>query len=323
MITRISSLITLLLIPITASAQFSTERLTNIPFVNGTDLGSLVAGLFYLAIVVAGMLAVVKLVIAGAKYMMSDVVTTKQSAISDIKGALIGLLLVMGTVVILDTINDQIANANLDSIRPLNLPEWSGGGGGLEVAPPITDGNPIDLTGMSSEMVDTYGAACVADGAHSFTISNNDDGTVTGVCEETHGSTAPTAELSTPTEVSEFAAECASNNQDFIQTPLPNGNTLGRCVSCTGGDIYNETSESCQSLPLTCDDGSPIENCRGPVTFDESGNPTIEGASSGDEVQFDCSYEDSSVSLACGEWCMENGGDVAATRMYCSGAIIP
>jgi len=52
-------------------------------------------------------------------------------------------LLVMGTVVILDTINDQIANANLDSIRPLNLPEWSGGTGSSDPCEGI-DGCVVD-----------------------------------------------------------------------------------------------------------------------------------------------------------------------------------
>jgi hypothetical protein len=103
----------LLHIPLIAGANEGLE-LVEIPFVEGGGLEGIVTGLFYLSIVIAGMLAVVKLVIAGAKYMMSDVVTTKQSAIADIKGAIIGLLLVMGTVVILSTINADITNSNLE-----------------------------------------------------------------------------------------------------------------------------------------------------------------------------------------------------------------
>lgn len=118
-------LITILFLPITVFADDGLQ-LTSIPFVTQGGLSGVIQGLFLLAIVVAGMLAVVKLVIAGAKYMMSDVVTTKQSAIGDIKGAIIGLLLILGTVLILDTINDQITNANL-SLESLNLEgsEWS------------------------------------------------------------------------------------------------------------------------------------------------------------------------------------------------------
>lgn len=111
---KVSFFLLPLLTPVVALAQQEVSRLTAIPFVNESSIGGVVEGLFYLAIVVAGMLAVVKLVIAGAKYMMNDVVTTKQSALGDIKGALIGLLLVLGTVVVLETINTDITNANLD-----------------------------------------------------------------------------------------------------------------------------------------------------------------------------------------------------------------
>lgn len=64
--------------------------------------------LYSLSISVAAMLAVVKIIIAGMKYMMSDVVTNKSEAIKDIQGALFGLLVVIGAVLIITVINPTI-----------------------------------------------------------------------------------------------------------------------------------------------------------------------------------------------------------------------
>jgi hypothetical protein len=45
--------------------------------------------------------------------MLSDIVTSKQAAIKDIRGAVFGLLIVIGAVVILNTINADIVNTSL------------------------------------------------------------------------------------------------------------------------------------------------------------------------------------------------------------------
>jgi hypothetical protein len=54
-------------------------------------------------------LAVLKITIAGVKYMLSDVVTSKESAKKDIQGALFGLLIVLAAVIILNTINPSLS----------------------------------------------------------------------------------------------------------------------------------------------------------------------------------------------------------------------
>lgn len=79
----------------------------------GSSFTSYVNALYGIAIVAAALLAVIRLVIAGAKYMMSDVVTTKGQAISDIQGSLIGLLIIISAVVILQTINPRLSEINL------------------------------------------------------------------------------------------------------------------------------------------------------------------------------------------------------------------
>jgi hypothetical protein len=69
-----------------------------------------VDALYALAISIAALVAVVKIVLAGAKYMMDDIVTHKSEAKEDIKNALIGLLIIIGAVIILNTINSDLTN---------------------------------------------------------------------------------------------------------------------------------------------------------------------------------------------------------------------
>lgn len=64
--------------------------------------------LYIASISIAAFLAVIKIIFAGVKYMLTDVVTTKGDAKKDIKGALLGLLIVIGAVLILNTINPNL-----------------------------------------------------------------------------------------------------------------------------------------------------------------------------------------------------------------------
>lgn len=76
-------------------------------------LAGYVAAFFYISIGVAALFAVVKLVIAGARYMLSDVTNQKEAAKADIRGAVIGLLVILATFIILNTINPQILDVDL------------------------------------------------------------------------------------------------------------------------------------------------------------------------------------------------------------------
>jgi hypothetical protein len=111
---KILSVFTFLLaaIPATVFAQSRPmfETLVNIPLVtaNSTDIGQYINALYILSISIAALLAVIKIIIAGVKYMLSDVVTSKAEAKGDIKGALGGLLIVISAVVVLETINPQL-----------------------------------------------------------------------------------------------------------------------------------------------------------------------------------------------------------------------
>jgi len=80
---------------------------------NPVSFNSYINALYIFAITAGALLAVIKLIVAGVKYMFSDVVTTKSDATKEIKGALLGLLIVVGSVVILNTINPNITNFDL------------------------------------------------------------------------------------------------------------------------------------------------------------------------------------------------------------------
>lgn len=69
--------------------------------------------LYALSISVAALLAVIKIIIAGAKYMLTDIAPNKGAAISEIKGALLGLLLILAAVLILTVINPKLLKSTL------------------------------------------------------------------------------------------------------------------------------------------------------------------------------------------------------------------
>ncbi len=82
-------------------------------FDTGTaSLSDLFNALYLLSISIAALLAVIKIIIAGFKYSLSDVVTNKSEAISDIQGALFGLILIISAVLIISVINPTIVGLN-------------------------------------------------------------------------------------------------------------------------------------------------------------------------------------------------------------------
>ena len=95
--------------------------LVGIPYVDTKDpnlsLPGYINALYIASISIAAFLAVIKIIFAGVQYMLSDVVTDKGQAKKDIRGALIGLLIVIGAVLILNTINP-----NLTGLRALDGP---------------------------------------------------------------------------------------------------------------------------------------------------------------------------------------------------------
>jgi hypothetical protein len=129
----------------------------------GAVLVQYVNALYGLAIVVAGMIAVIKLVLAGAKYMMSDSFTSKGQAIEDIKGALLGILIILTAFLILATINPRLTGIDF---LPEN-PAVSDAGDGLGFLfdfgePPCIGDGTCREEACTSFLDSSCEAACVA-----------------------------------------------------------------------------------------------------------------------------------------------------------------
>lgn len=81
----------------------------NLDTSENATIGSYVNSVFLLVISVAAMLAVIRIVIGGFQYMTQTASVTKTaSAVNTIRDAVIGLLLLLGSFVILSTVNSQI-----------------------------------------------------------------------------------------------------------------------------------------------------------------------------------------------------------------------
>jgi len=76
----------------------------------GTTLGRYLPGLFKLGIGIAGVLAVIMIMIGGVEYMMSESITSKGAGKDKMRDAIIGLLLAMGAWIILNTINPNLVD---------------------------------------------------------------------------------------------------------------------------------------------------------------------------------------------------------------------
>ncbi len=109
----------------TAAEQAAAKNfvpLVGIPYIEGNKVatfGDYVNALYIASISIAAFLAVVKIIFAGVKYMLTDIVSTKGDAKKEIRSALIGLLIVVGAVLILETINPNLRQINLFANAPV------------------------------------------------------------------------------------------------------------------------------------------------------------------------------------------------------------
>lgn len=163
--TSLVAALVLLLLPVISFAAF--VPLVGIPQLGGaTDLGSYINALYAVSISIAALLAVVKIIIAGVKWMLSDVVTSKQEAKSDMQGALLGLLIVISAVLVLGQINPQLVATDLVLTPVAKAPSNGTGPGGSAVAPmpfiSLTPGSPI-LPPTGSQISLATKTPCAAD----------------------------------------------------------------------------------------------------------------------------------------------------------------
>ena len=125
-----STTITLLLLtPLITVAGITYQPLVGIPGVDNaaSNFNQYINQLYFVSISIAALLAVIKIIIGGVKWMLTDVVTQKSDAKNDIRSALLGLLLIIAAFLILNTINPQLTNLNvLQSAPGVQLQQQSG-----------------------------------------------------------------------------------------------------------------------------------------------------------------------------------------------------
>lgn len=123
-------------LPLLTLAQ-EYQAIVGIPGIEGNgDLSQYMNAVYRLAITIAALLAVLIIIKGGVKYMFSDIVTDKSSAKSDIRGAILGLLLILSGVLILSTVNEDLTDFQI-LITPIEPPPAIDDGGGTQ--PPTID----------------------------------------------------------------------------------------------------------------------------------------------------------------------------------------
>lgn len=157
------------------------KTLIGIPGITDQDLsfGSYINALYSLSISIAALLAVIKIIIAGMKYMLSDVVTTKGDAIKDIRGALLGLLIVISAVLILKVINPQLTETTIFFDPVTSKPgSFTGNSPGasksIPLPPPPAIQRDAEFTCESSTNCDSVAASCQIRGGVPKPGSSND-----------------------------------------------------------------------------------------------------------------------------------------------------
>lgn len=110
---------------------------------SGQGLGGYLNQLYMAVVAVGAILAFLKIAFAGAKWSLSEVVTDKSTAKEDIKGALLGLAILLVPFIVLNTIYDGLTNLNVlqgtsvQKVRDgLKLKEGAGGPGGATTPAP-------------------------------------------------------------------------------------------------------------------------------------------------------------------------------------------
>lgn len=95
--------------------------LIGIPGLTAGDytINTYIDALYVLTISLAAFLVVVQLILAGFQYMLTDVVPQKEQAKTSIRNSFLGLGVILGAVLILNTINPQLTQLNALNIEPV------------------------------------------------------------------------------------------------------------------------------------------------------------------------------------------------------------
>lgn len=170
----------IILLPLVGYAQVSYVPLVGIPGITdpGLNFNSYINALYALSISIAALLAVIKIIIAGMKWMLSDVVTSKGEAISDIKGAVFGLVVVISAVLILTVINPQLTTTQIFLQPVTDAPAAPGSTTPGAIPISGTGYRALDLRTASPEAVTAFSTECQAQAGSVYRV----EGAGTAVC---------------------------------------------------------------------------------------------------------------------------------------------
>lgn len=248
--------VTLLLVPVFVFAQF--KPLVGIPGVtNPEDFDQYLQAIYATAISLAALLAVIKIVIAGVKWMTTEIVTSKGDAKKDIEGAVFGLILILGAVLLLYIINPDIGRVDL-TFNPAPKQAVSPG---LILNADVKACNSDDTCkfetanckntsintdnkgGLAKPIYDCAPtiAACLG---KSTTASTDEDGNTSSIACLTTQADRDTALASIATANCPAGDTCAATQCDF-------GDMLDCNSACEdgGGTYYDEATRVCVTSP--------------------------------------------------------------------------
>ncbi len=136
-------------------SEYSTEPLAPLPgFTADLNLGQWFESLFTILIVIAGLLALIMIIVGGITYMTSESFGGKGQAKEYIINAIVGLILALGAWVILNTVNPDLAEDLSLEIPTVSLDgpteEWNNGNAapGTNIAPTASLGGQPIVQGM-------------------------------------------------------------------------------------------------------------------------------------------------------------------------------
>lgn len=152
----------------------STDYLAPLPGLAGqpSTLQGFLQGLFNVLIVIAGILAIIMLVVGGITYLSSDALSKTENGREMMTNAVLGLILALGSWVIINTINPNLAESLKITIPKASIdgtsPEWAGGNAptGTNICPGHTLGGNIITQGSfwpdDSAQRNTLGSANIS-----------------------------------------------------------------------------------------------------------------------------------------------------------------
>lgn len=214
--------------------EFRSVRPEGVPFVGSTEgltTERFVEILFGAVITIAALLVVVRLMYAGVQYMFSDVITSKEKAKNDILYTMLGLIIILGSVTILRTINPQLVT--LDFFNPENR----------SVTPPSTNSGAPPSNNRVSPANCGPGSTFVrrSDGTGSC-VQTNPEAVIEQQLDEAVDNAITTGDFSSVVEEYDLDSIPLIERQDYVSTIWPtqceedaNGEETGNEFTEVGG----------------------------------------------------------------------------------------